>query len=191
MALYNFANPDLVLPSQLAIDSSLLLALRPADDNPHRAEAQAFIGRLRPKIMALELVVWLVMPVLQECCRILLTNHLRRAWQAMPPASRPPNWLAAYKQAPTLIQSGLADLAHFDALLAAIPVTVARWQDGVTSAHPLALDERLRYFIARYQLLPQDALILAEAERIGVTAVATLDADWRRAIDFDIYTVLT
>jgi len=37
-------------------------------------------------------------------------------------------------------------------------------------------------------LLPQDALILAEAERLGVLAVATLDRDWRRAAAFDVYT---
>lgn len=46
----------------------------------------------------------------------------------------------------------------------------------------------MRYFITAYYLLPQDALILAEAERLGVTAVATLDGDWRRVAEFDIYT---
>ena len=40
------------------------------------------------------------------------------------------------------------------------------------------------------QLLPQDALILAEAERLGVYAVATLDRDWQRANAFDVYTPL-
>ena len=37
--------------------------------------------------------------------------------------------------------------------------------------------------------LPSDALILAEAERLGVRAVATLDSDWRRVTEFDIYTI--
>ena len=50
------------------------------------------------------------------------------------------------------------------------------------------LVERMRYFITTYNLLPQDALILAEAERLGVSAVATLDSDWRRVTEFDIYT---
>jgi predicted nucleic acid-binding protein len=36
----------------------------------------------------------------------------------------------------------------------------------------------------------QDVLILAEAERLGVTAVATLDRDcWHRVKEFDVYTV--
>jgi len=45
----------------------------------------------------------------------------------------------------------------------------------------------MRHFITAYYLLPHDALILAEAERLGVTAIATLDSDWRRVAEFDIY----
>jgi predicted nucleic acid-binding protein len=52
-----------------------------------------------------------------------------------------------------------------------------------------SLEERMRHFITAYYLLPQDALILAEAERIGVPAVATLDSDWRRVMEFDVYTL--
>ena len=55
---------------------------------------------------------------------------------------------------------------------------------------PQSLEERIRYFITVYYLLPQDALILAEAERLGVMAVATLDSDWQRVTEFDIYTPL-
>lgn len=33
-------------------------------------------------------------------------------------------------------------------------------------------------------------MILTEAERLGVKAVATLDGDWRRVTEFDVYTVL-
>lgn len=33
-------------------------------------------------------------------------------------------------------------------------------------------------------------MILAEAERLGVKAVATLDSDWRRVTEFDVYTAL-
>lgn len=54
----------------------------------------------------------------------------------------------------------------------------------------MPVSERMLHFITAYYLLPQDALILAEAERIGVSAVATLDSDWRRVKEFDIYTVL-
>ena len=44
------------------------------------------------------------------------------------------------------------------------------------------------YFISFQRLLSQDTLILAEAERLGVAAVATLDNDWQRVTEFAIYT---
>ena len=186
--LYDLADPDVPLPSQLVFDSSFLLALRPGDDNPNTAAVQAFARRLRPRIAAIELVGWLVMPVLQECYHIILAGSLRRAWQTQDPGTRPANWLALYKRDPDTLGLGLPDLRRFDDLLAAFPLTLAQLHDQ--APHPIAgaLDERLRYFISHHRLLPQDALILAEAERLGVAAVATLDSDWRRVTEFDIYT---
>jgi predicted nucleic acid-binding protein len=190
MPLCDLTDPNLKLPFQIAIDSSLLLALRPSDDNPHAAAAQAFIRRLRPHIHALELVAWVPLPVIQECYHIILTHHLRRAWELLDPATRFPNWLTAYKHQPDLLVGGLRHLRRFDELLSAIPLTVVQPEDLTrTTADPLP--ERLRHYITAYQLLPQDAMILAETERLGVGAVATLDRDWRRLIEFDVFTVLT
>jgi len=188
MALRDLADPTITLPPQLVFDTSFLLALRPGDDNPYTETAQAFARRLRPSIAALQSVAWIVLPVLQECYHIILTGSLRRAWQALDPTTRPANWLALYKHAPDVLGQGLPELRRFDALLATIPTTLAEQQNQAPAGKVSALDERLRYFIAHYYLLPQDALILAEAERLGVTAVATLDSDWRRVTEFDIYT---
>ena len=187
MALYDLADPTVPLPSQLLFDSSFLLTLRPADGNPHVAAAQAFAHRLRPHIQAIELAAWLVLPVLQECYHIILTSSLRRVWQSMDSTTRPANWLALYKQTPEMLQAGFAEIETFDTLLATYPITLAQ-PDDLLNGPGGPLDERLRYFITRYHLLPQDALILAEAERVGVKAVATLDKDWRRVTEFDIYT---
>lgn len=188
MALHDLANLTTPLPAQLAFDTSFLLALCPGDDNPHAEAAQEFARRLRPAIATLELVAWLVLPVLQECYHIILAGSLRRAWQTLDPATRPANWLALYKHDPDTLDQGLPELRRFDALLATIPATLARPQDQVLASAAGLPDERLRYFIARYRLLPQDALILAETERLGVSAIATLDSDWRRVTEFDIYT---
>ncbi|MBM4465777.1 MAG: hypothetical protein FJ014_09540 [Chloroflexi bacterium] len=106
MALYDLADPAVPLPPQLVVDSSLLLALRPGDDNPHAFAAQRFIRRLRQQIAAYQMVAWLLMPVLQECYHVILANSLRRtlrpgsgqAWAAMDTVARPPNWLVMYKR---------------------------------------------------------------------------------------------
>lgn len=188
MALFDLAEPDALLPTQIVFDSSFLLALRPADDNPQAAVVQAFARRLRPYIAAIELTAWLVIPVLQECYHIILTGSLRHAWQALGPATRPANWLVLYKRDPAILKTGFTEIERFDTLLATFPMTLAQPHDLVHGPSASALDRRLRHFITTYDLLPQDALILAEAERLGVSAVATLDSDWRRVTEFDIYT---
>jgi len=180
MALYDLSDPAVPLPAQIVVDTSLLLALRPGDDNPHAGAARAFVRRLQARIAAYELVAWLPLPVLQECTHVLLSNTLRRLWQAMDPVARPPNWLKAYKDRPALLQAGLPELARFRQLLAAVPLTPVQPEDLAAAKMDEPLDERTRHFIAAYHLLPQDALILSIAERLGVPAVATLDREWQR-----------
>lgn len=190
MALYDLTDPAVPLPSQIVVDSSLLLVLRPCDDNPNAAAIQGFVRRLRRQIAAYQMVAWLLMPVLQECCHVILTNRLRRAWVDMEPVSRPPNWMVMYKRQPELLRVGFPDLDEFEEILATIPVTPVRMEDLVGSAVIKPIQERMRHFITTCHLLPQDALILSEAERLGVPAVATLDRDWQRATIFDVYTCL-
>ena len=188
MALYDIADPTVPLPAQLVVDAPLLLALRALDDNPHAAAARAFVRRLSESIAAYELVAWLTMPVLQECYHVILANGLRRLWEKMDPAVRSANWLKAYKDEPGLLKTCLPELTQFRDLLAAIPLTPVDAVDWTIAVAPL--EERLHYFISTFCLLPQDALILAQAERLGISAVATLDKDWRRVSTFDVYTCL-
>jgi predicted nucleic acid-binding protein len=190
MAVYDLADPTMRLPQQLVVDTSLLLALRPMDDNPHAAAAQAFVRRMGEWIANYEMVAWLPLPVLQECYHVIMANSLRRIWEAMDTTTRPPNWVKVYKDQPDLLQACTSELSRFRALLAAIPMTPVTPENLVTSAVVGPLGERMHHFITTYHLFPQDALILAHAERLGVYAVATLDRDWRRASAFDVYTCL-
>lgn len=190
MALYDIADPALQLPSQLVVDTSILLALRATDDNPNAAVARAFIRRIGEQALACEMVAWLPMPVLQECYHIILSSGLRRAWEAMKATSRPANWLQAYKRKPHLLQSYIANLEYFRRMLASIPLTPIYSAQLAASAAVEPLDQRMLHFIRAYDLLPQDALILAQAEQLDVFAIATLDRDWQRASQFDIYTCL-
>jgi predicted nucleic acid-binding protein len=187
MALHDLADSTTPLPGQVVLDSSLLLALRKGDDNPNARAAHQFIRRLGQQIAQYQAVAWLLIPVLQECYHVILSRSLRRSWESMGPENRRPNWLAAYKRQPELIAAGFDNLTRFDDILAAIPLTPAQPNDLLVTLDSQSLEDRMRHFITAYYLLPQDALILAEAERLGVTAIATLDSDWRRVAEFDIY----
>lgn len=188
MSILDLGNEEVPLPAHIVLDTSLLLACREGDDNPCSKAAKKFIQRLGQQIGEYHMVAWLLCPVLQECYHIILSQSLRLSWAALPSDERPPNWLAAYKHQPDLLTAGFADMADFDDILAAIPLTPAQPEDLKAAAMAYPLEERIRYFITAYYLLPQDALILAEAEHLGVTAVATLDRDWHRVKEFDIYT---
>ena len=189
MAVHNIADPALPLPQQIVVDTSLLLALRPTDDNPYVSVARSFVRRMQAHIAAYEMIAWLPLPVLQECWHIILANGLRRTWEGMPASSRAPNWLKAYKDQPDLLRPLLPDLSRFSDLLSAIPLTPVRLEDLALHGGTESLGKRLFDLITAYHLLPQDALILAQAERLGVNHVATLDREWRRATSFEVYTV--
>jgi len=79
--------------------------------------------------------------------------------------------LAAYKRQPELIAAGFDNLTSFGDILAAIPLTPAQPNDLLVTPDTQSLEDRMRHFITAYYLLPHDALILAEAERLGVTAI--------------------
>ncbi len=188
MALYDLADETVLLPSQLVMDTSLLLAMRTGDDNPHAEAAQSFLRRVSERISSYQMIAWLPIPVLQECYHIILANGLRNIWQNMAGTSRPANWLKMYKDHPELLDTCMSAVDRFRQLIAAIPLTPVRPEDLASGATDEPLEDRLHYFVSAYRLLPQDALILAETERLGVTGVATLDRDWQRVTDFDIYT---
>ncbi len=147
MALRDLTDPIVPLPSQLVLDSSLLLALRRGDDNPQADVAHRFIKLLGERIADRQTVAWLVMPVLQECYHVILGRSLRRSWITTPAENRLPNWLAAYKHHPELLAAGFADLASFDEILASIPLTPVEPRDLDPSHVSRPLEERLRHFI--------------------------------------------
>ncbi|MGH2523976.1 MAG: hypothetical protein ACRDH2_15830, partial [Anaerolineales bacterium] len=49
------------------------------------------------------------------------------------------------------------------------------------------LSTRMGELINQFAILPKDATILSEAERLGIYTVATLDSDWSRAEGFTVF----
>ena len=78
MALHDLADIRLI-PSQMVLDSSLLLALRKGDDNPRAAVAHRFVGWLGQQVINQQIAAWLLPSVLQECYHVIL-NRKTRIW---------------------------------------------------------------------------------------------------------------
>ena len=56
--------------------------------------------------------------------------------------------------------------------------------------NPPAIERQIYDFVKSVHLLPKDAWIVAEADRLGVYDIATLDADFLRLDSaFTIYTI--
>jgi hypothetical protein len=50
-----------------------------------------------------------------------------------------------------------------------------------------SLSVRIGEFINQFSVLPKDATIFSEAERLGIRTVATLGSDWSRADGFTVF----
>jgi predicted nucleic acid-binding protein len=97
-------------------------------------------------------------------------------------------WHRYYKLNPQVIQQCLPAITAFYQTVGALPVTVITSEDLALAQPTNTLEDRMRHFISACNLLPKDAYLLAVAERLGVSDVATLDSDWQRATQFTVYT---
>jgi len=100
-------------------------------------------------------------------------------------------WHDLYKADATILQGFRGDLDRLRQLLIANGLLFVTPDELGPIASGRGYDEELVRLVGTYGLDSNDALILMEAQRYGVTDVITLDADMQRAqADFDIYTWL-
>ena len=94
-----------------------------------------------------------------------------------------------YKRDDSILHDHAPSLERMRLRLANYNVVVVAPEDlGPIPSGRLFDEERVR-LIGRYGLDTNDALILMEASRLGISAIVTLDRDMRRALpDFDVYT---
>lgn len=101
------------------------------------------------------------------------------------------DWLALYKQDETILQAFLPDLEQLRQLLIAIGLLFLSPDELGPIASGRNYDQELVNLVGTHGQDSNDALLLMEARRCGVTDVITLDADLQRAqADFTIYTWL-
>lgn len=126
--------------------------------------------------------------VLKSRYRAELTNY-RADLQARYPNVRRHGWEHLCKARSDLLREFAPGFERIRALMVGSRLLVLQPEDlgSIPSGH--SLEAELAWTMARYELDSNDAAILIEARRAGVTAIASSDADFRRArLDFDIYT---
>lgn len=99
------------------------------------------------------------------------------------------SWSELYKRDSTLLRSLIPELNQLRLRMVQYGVVIVAPDElgPIPSGRPF--DEELIRLIGRYGLDTNDALILMEANRLGISSVVTMDRDMQRAMpDFDIYT---
>lgn len=177
------------LPEFMVLDASMLLSLRtvlmPGGGRAHHRMAARFLQRIRPA--ALSGTVKLLLPLLafEEC-------YFKLCYWIIEPIAQAAGaryWTAYCKSSPAVFANAIPHLQSFYRMLSAFPIEITEPEDIAIypKGRETSLSTRMGEFINRFAVLPKDATILAEAERLGVFTVATLDSDWRRADGFTVF----
>ena len=176
--LLDIADANLPLADFIVLDASI--ALQP------NALAVNFLRRLQVAAQRGEAMPILPLLAFEECYFKICQRFLMRASQQ----AKYPNWKDYYKRHPLELQKAHPDLEKFHASLLAVPIWITEPEDVAIQPRgrePL-LSNRIGDLINQFAVLPKDATILSEAERLGIRTVASLDSDWSRATGFTVYT---
>ena len=184
--LLDIGDPALPLPEFLVLDASIVLELTPDPINPHPHHLLAVNFLHRLQLAAQEGRAKPILPLLafEECyfklCKRVLTAYGQLA--GVP-------WHVYYKTNPLSIRGIHPVLMQFYQTLLTFPVEITEPED--LAIHPRGreplLSSRIGDLLQQFSILPKDATIFSEAERLGIYTVATLDSDWSRADSFTVF----
>ncbi|MGH2562620.1 MAG: hypothetical protein ACRDJH_26475 [Thermomicrobiales bacterium] len=197
-SLFDLEQPTLKLPARIVVDSSLIVPRLSAAQSTltpiTAAHARRFFRLLRETPS-----VGLVPPtVFGEVVHFTLKTHFqdllpayRSELRERRPRKRGADWLDLYKLRPDLIGQLRPELERLPSLLRANGLAILQPLDLAPLPLGRFWEGELTRLVVRYHLDTNDTAILLEAQRAGITSIATLDADLRRsARDFDVYTWL-
>ncbi len=178
------------LPEFIVLDTSLILELHPVSSsaNSNHTLAVNFLNRLKSEARQTRVKPLLPLLAFEECyfkiCQLILTVYGKSAGGM--------KWHDYYKQHPLTIRSIHPVLMQLYQTLLSFPIEIAEPEDLAIypKGRELLLAARMGDLINQFAILPKDATILAEAERLGIYAVATLDRDWSRADGFTVFAPL-
>jgi predicted nucleic acid-binding protein len=199
-SVVDLASPTTRLPSRLVLDSSIvidwLVTVTRLSQSSTPTTAQLRASRLVGRLVSEQAAGLLTSTCVAEVFHFVVKSRYRAElpnYQADLLASYPNvrrhGWEHLYKARSDLLRQFAPGLHRVRRLMTGNRLLVLQPSDlgGIPSGR--SLDEELVRAMARYELDSNDAAILIEAQRAGVTSVATADPDLHRArLDFDVYT---
>lgn len=186
------------LADPLIVDTNLIVTrLLASQRPPHLSDAvraARFFERLRDQ----DIVGWMPAIVAQEVFHIALVEGFRRAvphhqaaLKRAYPMRRRFDWNDLYKLRSDVLDVILPDLEQLQQSLRKNHLAILQPDDLTPLPARRRWEDELLRLIGRYRLDTNDAAMLLDAQRAGITSIATLDGDLRRAqLDFDVYTWL-
>jgi hypothetical protein len=182
----DMGDANLPLPDFLVADTSLLLGLSPRVAAPRRQQiARSFLKRASQAALLGDLLLMVPLLVMEECYFKLMQSFYEERFG--PGAA---NWHdKGYKQNPQLIGACMPILENFRTTILDLPAVITGPDDLIETPDPppIALERLMLNIVRDHSLLPKDSYILAEASRLGITGLATMDFDWDRADGFIVY----
>jgi hypothetical protein len=184
--LLNISDSTIPLPEFLILDASLVLELTPDPAQPHKHHTLAvnFIHRLRVATQTGNVKPILPLLAFEECC-FKLSKRILTAYGHLNGVP----WHIYYKENPLSIRSVHPLLLQLQQMLLAFPIEITEPEDLaiLPKGSVASLSARMGDLINQFAILPKDATIFSEAERLGIFTVATLDSDWSRADGFTVF----
>lgn len=179
--LRDMGDVSLSLPDYLILDTSVVYLLITPPTDEREATALSFLKRISQEASNGNILLLVPVVVLEECYfKIIQQGYESGGYK---------KWHTdGYKAHPELIASFIPALENLRQVLSALPAILIDPNDLLSSESlPDPLETLMLRNIQRFNLLPADSSILAEAERLGVNHLATLDKDWDRAEGFVVY----
>lgn len=187
--VFDLSLPATPLPPRIIVDTNVLYErMRASRSTPasiptlREAQVAALLTQIRR-----ERSLALVPPtVVNELVHTEIRLHLTAVGQSRRP---PQSWRQVYKLDPTVLGTLRADLIIMRQLMVSSGLRFVSPDDLAPIGFGISYEQRLIETCCRYGLDTGDAGILVDAQRLGVDAIMTMDADLQRALpEFDIYT---
>jgi predicted nucleic acid-binding protein len=182
------------LPDSIIVDTNVMVARYLATHQHHgardAARIEAFVEQLTADNRRVVLTPSGYTELLHTSIRFRYQRELRHNQQQITArfGTRITSWTELYKRDAAILEHHSTELHQLREALALQGIAISGPEDlGPLTAGTLWHDELVRY-ITRYRLDTTDSLILMEANRLGISAIITMDRDMERALpDFDVY----